>query len=385
MEEFFATLGHEMRNPLSALSYAIEVWPGCEADPIRLGKLRLTMRRQVSQLIRLSDELQDVARIAQGKLQLRREHVSLTRSIEEACEQIRPFIDRCGHAMTVRFPSEPVWVDGDRSRLIQVFANLIQNAAKYTDGNGSLSVTVESQGETAVVRVCDNGQGIEPRLLPSIFDRFVQDSQTIGIDRGGLGLGLTLVKTIVELHGGTVAAESAGSGQGSEFAVHLPRLNDSPHNPQTAAPPHVAGPNRPLSPAYRIVVVDDDRSNRELLARLLLNRGQSVSVAGDGATAVRMVLDERPQVVFLDLMMRDMDGYEVARRLRGEPQLTGLVLIALSGSGDEGSREQAREAGFDNYLVKPASVATLVEALASVPSHQSGRQNKNQETEVLQV
>lgn len=371
MDGLLATLGHEMRNPLSAISYALEIWPEAEADATRTGELRDIMRRQVNQLLRLSDELLDVARVAQGTLELRREPVLLTQLIEQACEQIRPLIDGCGHEMSVCLPSEPIVVDGDLSKLIQVFSNLIQNAAKFTDRNGSLSITVESQQEMAVVRVRDNGRGIESRLLPLIFEPYIQGPGPIGPvpvgpKREGLGIGLGLVKAIVELHGGSVAAHSAGPGRGSEFTVHLPRFSQTPQDSPTGMPPDVGGDNWQRPPAFRVVVIDDDRSNRELLARLLRMNGQSVTVASDGAMGVRTVLAERPQVVFLDLMMHDMDGCEVAKRLRSNPQLAGLMLIALSGSGDEGSRERAREAGFDKYLVKPASVAMLIDALMGV-------------------
>lgn len=366
MDGLLATLGHEMRNPLSALSYALEIWPGGEADATRMGELRDIMRRQVNQLVRLSDDLLDVARIAQGKLQLRREPVVLTHLIEQACEQIRPLIDGSGHAMSVWLPAEPIVVDGDVSKLIQVFSNLIQNAAKFTDNNGSLSVTVGSQDKMAVVRVRDNGRGIESHLLPVIFDSYTQGARPIGPKGDGLGIGLGLVKAIVELHGGSVAAHSEGPGQGSEFTVQLPQSSEATHGSPDGMLSGVAGHDARRPPIFRVVVIDDDRSNRELLARLLRMNGQSVTVASDGTMGVRMVLAERPHVVFLDLMMQDMDGCEVANRLRSNPELAGLILIALSGSGDEGSRVRARAAGFDKYLVKPASAAMLTAALIAV-------------------
>jgi CheY-like chemotaxis protein len=288
-------------------------------------------------------------------------------------------------------------VCGDPSRLLQVFANLIQNAAKFTGRNGSLRVTVEPLNGLAVVRVCDNGPGIEEHMLSEIFEPFTQVNGTRGPANDGLGIGLGLVKTIVELHGGSVAARSAGLGHGSEFTVRLPLLNEFADNqpatqlpavedgslrtlklPTTrtdpcgatvqSKPPPAAGHNGQRPPAYRIVVVDDDRSIGELMARLLRTIGQSVTVANNGEMAVRMVLNERPQVVFLDLVMHGMDGCEVARELRGHPQLAGLVLIALSGNGDEESRRRAGEAGFDKYLVKPTGIAMLAETLAGLPA-----------------
>jgi CheY-like chemotaxis protein/two-component sensor histidine kinase len=369
IEKVLATLGHEIRNPLSALSHALEIWPSVQNDQTEMAELRSLMQRQVRQLIRLSDDLMDGSRIAQGEFILRREHVLLRQLIDDACEQVRPFVDRCGHALTVTVPDEPIAVYGDPSRLLQVFANLIQNAAKFTGRNGRLCVTVERLDGMAVVQVCDNGPGIEEHMLSEIFEAFAQVKGTHGPENDGLGIGLRLVKTIVELHGGSIAARSAGLGQGSEFTVLLPLSDDRGLGHRPAAQPvaEVNGHGRRPS-AYQIVVVDDDRSIGELLASLLHTIGHSVTVADNGATAVRMVLDERPQVVFLDLVMHGMDGCEVARQLRDKPELDGLVLIALSGYGDEESRRRAEEAGFDKYLVKPIGIATLAETLAGLPA-----------------
>jgi CheY-like chemotaxis protein/two-component sensor histidine kinase len=369
IEEVLATLGHEIRNPLSALSHALEVWPSVQNDQTQMEELRSLMQRQVRQLTRLSDDLLDGARSTHVELKLRREEVSLSQVIHEACEEVRPFVDRCGHALTVTLPNDPIAVYGDPSRLLQVFANLIQNAAKFTNRSGSLRVSVELQDDVAVVQVCDNGSGIEAHMLSEIFEAFAQVNGTRGPANDGLGIGLRLVKTIVELHGGSIAARSAGLGHGSEFSVLLPLLNDAGHGHRPATQP-VAALNghgqRP--PACRIVVVDDDRSNRELLARLLRTIGHSVTVASNGEMAVRMVLEERPQVVFLDLVMHGMDGCEVARQLRSHPELEGLVLIAVSGNNDEESRRRAGEAGFDKYFVKPIGIATLAETLAGLPA-----------------
>jgi CheY-like chemotaxis protein len=369
VDEVLATLGHEIRNPLSALSHALEIWPSVQSDQTQMEELRSLMQRQVRQLTRLSDDLMDGARSARGELHLRRERVPLRELIDGVCEEMRPFIDRCGHALTVSLASEPVAVYGDPPRLVQVFANLIQNAAKFTSRNGSLRVSVELQDGMAVVQVCDNGPGIEEHMLSQIFEAFAQVNGTRGPANDGLGIGLRLVKTIVELHGGSIAARSAGLGHGSEFTVLLPLLNDAGHGHRPATLPVAAvnGHGRRLQ-AYRIVVVDDDRSIGELLASLLHTIGHSVTFADNGEAAVRMVLEERPQVVFLDLVMHGMDGCEVARQLRGKPELDGLVLIALSGNNDEESRRRAGEVGFDKYLVKPIGIAMLAETLAGLPA-----------------
>jgi signal transduction histidine kinase len=225
-DEFLATLGHEMRNPLSALSNALQVWP--THDPALMEELRGIMLRQVRQLTHLSDDLLDVARIAQGKLELRREQIGLRELIEGACEEVRPFIERCGHALTIKLPHEPITIHGDPSRLLQVFANLIQNAAKFTGRNGRLTVTVEAHQGMAVVRVRDDGPGIELDLLPLLFEVVPPVDKPRAPVNDGLGIGLRLVKTIVELHGGAVAAHSEGLGKGSEFTVQLPASVGAP-------------------------------------------------------------------------------------------------------------------------------------------------------------
>ncbi len=364
-EESLALLGHEMRNPLSALSNALEVWEHAQADPVQMEELRHLMKRQVCQLIRLSDHLLDTERAAQGKLTVHQQRVDVRQLIDDACEEIRPFINRCGHALTVNMSAETIVVRGDPSRLLQVIANLIQNAAKFTGRDGRLCVTAESIDGMAVVRVCDDGPGIEEHILSKIFTASTHLNRTTGPENDGLGMGLRLVKKIVELHGGSVSASSAGRGQGSEFTVRLPLATDGDHGqpPMTHPMAAVNGQDQRL-PAQRIVVVDDDRSNREMLAELLRMNGQSVTVASSGEMAIDMVLDERPQVVLLDLVMQGIDGCEVVRQLRSHPELEGLVVIALSGSGDENTKQQALAAGFDAYLVKPTSMTALIETIA---------------------
>lgn len=223
-DEFLATLGHEMRNPLSALSNALQLWQRVNHDPEQLHKLQELMQRQVQQLTRLSDDLVDVARIAQGKLELRQEPVGLRELLDDAVEEVRPFIDRCGHVLTVTLPAEPVFLSGDASRLVQVFANLIQNAAKFTGENGCLDVCGESQDATVVVRVRDNGAGIAEHMRAAVFEAFTQVDEKGLLPERGLGIGLRLAKTIVEMHGGSISVRSEGLGQGSEFTVRLPSL-----------------------------------------------------------------------------------------------------------------------------------------------------------------
>lgn len=369
MDDFLATLGHEMRNPLSALSNALEVWPSAKHDPELMEELRGIMQRQLRQLTRLSDDLLDVARIAQGKLELHREHVEVRQLMDAACEEIQPFIDCLDHTLSAEMPAEPVVIYGDTSRLLQVFANLIQNAAKFTPRNGSLCVTVESQNGVAVARVRDNGRGIEPHRLPAIFDRASPMNEPHASHNEGLGIGLQLVKAIVELHGGDVTARSKGLGHGSEFIVRLPLADIAANALSLPMKRHNSKRDgevrRPHT--YRVLVVDDERSSAELLAQMLRSLDQSVTVAYNGTMAIQMVLEERPQIVFLDIVLHDIDGCEVARQFRERVELDGLVLIALSGNGDEENIRRAMSAGFDKYLVKPTSHAVLAEVLVDIP------------------
>lgn len=364
--EILATWGHEIRNPLSALGHVLEIWHDAMHDPIQREELRAVIQRQVSQLITLSADLLDVAHISQGKLEAPQLLVDLKRVIADACEEVQPLIRKRGHTLHVTQCGEPTSVSGDSSRLLQVFANLLQNAAKFTDPGGKLTITVASHEGIAEVRIQDNGRGIEPLFLPRIFKKF---TQVPGFKNDGIGLGLGLVKTIVHWHGGTVSVHSEGLGQGSEFTVRLPLREEPSDTPPEFSTPSTSDPSK--TPAtqtnLRILVVDDNPCLNLLLARLLSNLGHTVAVAEDGETAIRMVLNQRPQVVFLDLMMPGIDGYEVVRQLRPQPGLEDLFLIALSGSGGETSRKRALEAGFDRYLLKPADITEIAATLATIP------------------
>ena len=368
-DKSLTTWVHEIRNPLSALRYALQVLSSVQHDPVQVEELRENMERQVDQMARLSDRLLASSRNAQGTPPFRQELVPIGRLIEAACEQIQPLIRRRKHSLRVQLRDEPMVVFGDPSRLLQVFANLVQNAAKFTDPNGSLRISVESQQGNAVVRISDNGPGIELHRQSTIYEshRPVRGSRAIA--NGGLGIGLPLVKTIVEFHGGSVGVHSEGLGYGSEFIVRLPLAKEAVPRPQPANERSngECNGNSPPSLPYRIVVLDDDRSQRELLARVLRKFGHSVTVASDAATAIEIVIEQQPQIVFLDLMMRDMDGCDVARRLREEAELAAVVLIALSGNGDDASQRRALDAGFDRYLTKPVSVAELATTLADIP------------------
>ncbi len=367
-EERLAILGHEIRNPLSALSYALQAWPASHDDTQRMEELLQIMRRQVSQLTRLSEDLLDTGRIARGKLSVKRTAVDLVKVIRYACEEVQPFIDRCDHTLTVKLDDKPITLLGDESRLIQVLANLIQNSAKFTNRNGNLLVTLERDNDVAVIHVCDDGYGISAEELPNIFLANTASRKCSASDGDGLGIGLRLAKTIVELHGGTIEAFSKGLGHGSTFEVRLPIVDDIAAD-KTLSRSQPSAPDQDgcrVLPQYRIVVVDDDKSMRFLMSRMLQKIDQSVRVAENGDIAIRMILQDPPHVVFLDLQMYGINGFDIARQLRSHVELDRLVLIAHSGNSDAASRKLAAESGFDLYLVKPTSIEVLTETLLRI-------------------
>lgn len=367
-EERLAVLGHEIRNPLGALNYALQAWPSTMDEPQLKEDLLQIMRRQVLQLTRLCNDLLDTGRIARGKLSIRKASVDLKQVIQDACEELRPFIDQCGQTMTVTLGDLPLSVVGDESRLTQVFANLLHNSAKFTDRNGQLRITLERDHDTAVVRLRDNGRGIGADEMRNLFtenNAFMSRSEGSG---GGLGIGLRLAKSIVDLHDGKIEAFSEGKGHGSTFVIRLPIIAEMAKD-KASTSPMIRGTVRETGlqlPQYRIVVVDDDRSMRFLMSRLLEKLGQSVTVAGNGDTALQMILQNRPHVVFLDLQMHGLSGYDVARQIRSRIELDSVALIALSGTADAASRKLAAESGFDQYLLKPTSMAELTEALRRI-------------------
>ncbi|HEY9422376.1 MAG TPA: PAS domain S-box protein, partial [Thermoanaerobaculia bacterium] len=367
-DQFLATLAHELRNPLAPISNALHIWPLVEHDPVETGRVRDMMGRQVGQLIRLIDDLLDVSRISRGKIELRKERLDLATIIEGAIEAVRPLVDGCGHELTVVLPAEPVAIEGDVGRLMQVFGNLLNNAAKYSGRNGRIRVAAAREGNDVVVSVQDEGPGIPPEMLAAVFEMFVQVDQTLDRAHGGLGIGLTLVKNLVELHGGTVEAKSDGPGRGSEFVVRLPALNGDLTQPaaEASSAPH---PSLPM-PGCRVLVVDDVKPSADTLSMMLAGLGQEIRTAYDGWSALAAAAEFRPDVAFLDIAMPEMDGYEVAKRLR---QMSGCgpVLVALTGYGQEEDRRRALEAGFDHHLVKPASLDALRQLLMTVPAEEA--------------
>lgn len=358
-DQFLATLAHELRNPLTPISNALQIWPRLEGRPEEAARLREMMGRQVRQMIRLIDDLLDVSRITRGKIELRRERLDLAVAIRGALEAMEPFIESHGHALRVVLPAQSLHVDADLGRLVQVFGNLLHNAAKFTERGGRIEIAARREGDAAVVRVRDNGSGIPREMLREIFEMFAQADQTLGRQHGGLGIGLTLVETLVALHDGTVEANSEGPGQGSEFIVRLPLAVDA-----TTGPSAVSDRDLSSLPSRRVLVVDDVQSSADTLAMMLSSIGQQPLAVYDGAAALQRWNDFAPDVAFVDIAMPGMDGYEVARRVRDLSGPTPM-LVALTGFGQDEDRRRALDAGFDHHLVKPTTIDALHDLLAA--------------------
>ena len=356
-DEFIAMLAHELRNPLAPIVIGIELMESYGLADALLKRAHETMKRQVEQLTRLVDDLLDVSRITSGKIELRKEWVALSTIVEQAVDVARPALEAQGHRLAIDMPEQPIQLSADTVRLIQVVANLLNNSVRYTDAGGELRLSCLLDGNQVVVRVADNGRGIEPELLERIFDMFVQKRE----GGPGLGLGLTLVRRLVEMHGGTVAARSAGVGQGAEFEVRLP-VGDTVVARAETGPiePASRGPAR----ALRIVIIDDNEDIREMAGAILRHLGHEVQVAANGADGLALVLRETPDVVLVDIGMPGMDGYQVARKVRSSLPDGAPRLVAMTGFGQAQDRERAFEAGFHAHLVKPTTQERLLRVLS---------------------
>ena len=357
-DEFLAMLGHELRNPLAPVTTALQIMRIHETEPSRVARSREIVERQIEHMTRLIDDLLDVSRITRGKIELREQPLLLSSVIERAIESVRPLIDERGHRILLDLPTEPITFLADPARLAQVFANLLNNAAKYTDVGGRIWLHARLEGNDLVVGVKDDGPGLSKELRNHAFELFMQGPQTRARARGGLGIGLTLVRRLVELHGGTVEALSEGPGKGTEFVVRLPlRLPPVADGAPPTAGVASSGPKR------RILVVDDNVDAAEALGELLRDYGHEVATAHDGPQALDNARLHHPEIILLDISMPEMDGYEVARRMRGELGLGDALLIALSGYGEDRHRRLAREAGFDQHVTKPVDASKLEELL----------------------
>jgi signal transduction histidine kinase/DNA-binding response OmpR family regulator len=359
-DEFLAMLAHELRNPLAPILNAMHILRLGHGNGPALEQTRGMIERQVRNMVRLVDDLLDVSRITRGKIQLRKEIVDLPQAIARAVESTTPLLEARGHQLNVTLPPECLRLEADPTRLEQILANLLSNAAKYTEPGGRIELAAERGGDDVVLRVKDSGIGIAAEMLPHIFDLFMQAEGSLDRSQGGLGIGLTLVRRLVEMHGGRVQAFSDGLGQGSEFVVRLPALKEP--SPKMLEPVTRArqAPARPM----RVLVVDDNKDAAESLAILLGLEGHQVRICYDGPAALTCGGPWRPEVVLLDIGLPGIDGYEVARRLRAQDGTTGVLLVAITGYGQEEDRRRALEAGFDRHLTKPVDLTELRELLA---------------------
>jgi PAS domain S-box-containing protein len=362
-DEFLATLAHELRNPLAPIRNALQLMKLAGGDAAALETSRSMMERQVGQMRRLVDDLMDVSRIGQGKIVLQRTRLRLADAVQDAVEIARPLIAERGHDLVLDLPAEPVHVDGDRTRLAQVFGNLLNNAAKYTEEGGRIRVAAARRGADLVVHVEDNGVGIPAPMLPRVFDIFTQVDRSLERSQGGLGIGLSLVKRLVEMHGGSIEAHSDGPGRGSRFVVHLPAAEA----PAAAESPNGTGGAADAAPARRrILVADDNRDGANSLARVLRLMGNDTRTAFDGQEAVEVGAAFRPDVILMDIGMPRLNGYDACRRIREEPWGRDAVIVACTGWGQDQDRRQAQEAGFDTHMVKPVEPAALAKLLADL-------------------
>jgi CheY-like chemotaxis protein len=355
-------LGHELRNPLHSISGAVQLLDRISSKDEQPVRLREIIKRQVHQLSRLIDDLLDVSRINSGKIILQLQPIDLN-EIAERCLQSHDLAEVEHHSLSLSLEEGPVIVLGDPVRLEQVISNLLSNAVKYTPPGGRIHLSVRREEEQGVVRVEDSGVGIAPEMLSAVFELFTQVEGTLDRSQGGLGLGLTLVRRLVEKHGGSVTAYSAGLGRGSEFVVRLPIC-------KSMKPSRTAGSEPPGQRRYKILVVEDSADSRELLRFLLEAEGHSVQVAEDGQQGTEMALAIRPEVALVDLGLPILDGYQLARQVRATPEGNQIFLIALSGYGQPEDRQRSAEAGFGAHLVKPLDMDELIRLLNDLPTNE---------------
>ena len=369
-DEFLATLAHELRNPLAPVRNAIHILRAKLPPAPELHWARDVIDRQVTQMTRLIDDLMDVSRINRGTFELRREHVALDDVIRSAVETSRPLIDASGHELAVHLPPEPVYLEADTIRLAQVFANLLNNAAKYTAPGGRIAVSVERDLRMIAITVRDSGIGIPAGMLTQVFEPFTQLDRSLERSRGGLGIGLALARRLVDMHGGTIEAHSPGPGLGSHFVVRLPlsaqQSLQRPAAPEDRVPALAVG-------RHRLLIADDNNDSATSLGILLNHAGYEVRTAGDGVQALETAEQFRPDIALLDIGMPQLNGYDVARQLRNRPWGRQVLLIAVTGWGGADHRQQTAEAGFDHHLTKPVDPAALTRLLASLLGDRAAR------------
>ena len=359
-DEFIAVLAHELRNPLAPLINAVQLLRRAANDAATQHEAFAMIERQTLSIARLVDDLMEMARVTSGRLRLQRERVPLADVVERSVETVSALMIQRGHRLSVTLPPQPVEICADAARVQQILVNLLNNAAKYTDQGGRIDLIASREGELAVIRVRDTGIGIEPELMPRLFEPFTQSPYSVGRSRGGLGIGLSLVRRLIELHGGTIEARSE-VGVGSEFTIKLPACDSAEALDDGVQPAPSA---HSQARCLRVLVVDDDVDAARSLAMLLESIGHAVALAHDGTTALSVAPQFRPHIALVDIGLPELDGYELARRLRADPQLREVDLVAVTGYGHSDDSLRSYEAGYDQHLVKPVKFAALEEILA---------------------
>ena len=360
-DEFLATLAHELRNPLAPIRNGLQILkmsPGNE----QAEDIRDMMDRQLTHLVRLIDDLLDVSRVSQGKIELRIEHISLQDALKAAIEVGRPLIEAQKHHFTIDIPQEPLWLNADLTRVAQIVSNLLNNAAKYTEESGHISLAVNHDGQNAFIQVRDNGVGIPPDMLPKVFELFTQVDQNLERSQGGLGIGLALVKRLAEMHQGDIKVESAGLGKGSTFTLRLPLSMNEEHDKFS----EMNNPEPDPATALKILIVDDNFPAAQTIGWMLELLGHQPTLAHDGPQALNQARAIRPDVILLDIGLPGMNGYEVCRTLRQDPLFNNTLMVAQTGWGQEKDKQQARDAGFDHHFIKPMSFEDFSGLLANI-------------------
>ena len=356
-DEFLATLAHELRNPLAPIRTGLEVMKLAKDDPATIEEIRCTMERQTNQLVMLVDDLLDVSRISKGKLELRKCRVKLADVVQSAVEASRPFIVEFNHELTVAIPEQPIFLDADPNRLAQVLSNLLNNSTKYTPEGGRIRLSSEQQGSDVVISVEDNGLGIPSTMLERIFEMFAQIDRPHEKGYTGLGIGLSLVKSLVEMHAGRIEVYSEGTGKGSVFSVRLPILHEP--SGEDCAPSHSDRSPQKSTNKRKVLVVDDNKAAATMLSMVVRMLGNDVRKAHDGKEGIEVAEEFMPDVILMDIGMPKMNGYDAARHIRRQPWSNGMMLVALTGWGQEEDKIKTKDAGFDHHLVKPAEPAAI--------------------------
>lgn len=380
-DEYIAILAHELRNPLSAMHNAVQVMKLEQASGQQLVWAKDLLERQVQHLTCLMDDLLDVSRISKGRIQLRREAVDLGEVVAHAADTVAPLLEKHKHQLKLDLPNTQLYVEGDRVRLTQVLGNLLTNAIKYMDNGGVIWLALEQEDPGwAIIHVRDQGVGIAQDILPSVFDLFVQAPTALNRAQGGLGIGLALVRALVELHGGDTAVTSEGPGLGAQFSVRLPLMSEAPA--QTSSP---TAPAVQISPSLQVLVVDDNIDSARGLSMCLESQDYQVRMGHNGKEGVYIAQQYLPDVVLLDIGLPDIDGYQVAQQLRQAPHLEELVIIAMTGYGGDADKAKAKEAGFDHYLVKPVDLSKLLALLSRLSSSSAKLQTARQKTPLAPI